>query len=109
MTASTITMSTEVHRMTAKGSRCGREGLRSFTVKVQKARTRRGKQYYVLRVTIPKAVQHKLHVRPNDYLFLLAEQAKWYHLVDWTKMPETLQRLPDDLRKVLAASKLIPT
>ena len=80
-----------------------------FTVKVQKARTRRGKQYYVLRVTIPKAVQHKLHVRPNDYLFLLAEQAKWYHLVDWTKMPETLQRLPDDLRKVLAASKLIPT
>ncbi len=79
-----------------------------FTAKVQKARTRRGKEYYVLRVTIPKDVQRKLHLHPNDHLFFQAEQAKWYHLIDWSRMPETVERLPPELRAVIQSARLLP-
>lgn len=79
-----------------------------FTAKVQKAKTRKGKEYYVLRLTIPKDVQHKLHLRADDYVFLYAQRAQWYHLVDWAKMPETVKRLPEGLRKTFEMAKLLP-
>lgn len=79
-----------------------------FVARVHKVRTRRGKDYSILRVTIPKEIGQKLGVRNKEFLFLMAQKAEWFHMIDWTRMPETFAKLPDDLRTVLGMSGLVP-
>jgi hypothetical protein len=69
-----------------------------FVAKMQKARTRKYKDYFVLRATVPKDVAEKIDARPGDYLFFRAKKAQWYHMLDWRKMGNTWKMLPDDIR-----------
>ena len=72
-----------------------------FVAKLQKAKTRKNKNYYVLRATIPKEVSEKIGANAGDYLFFKAKKAEWYHMLDWNEMSRTWQMLPDDIRNKL--------
>lgn len=69
-----------------------------FVAKLQKAKTRKNKNYYVLRATIPKEVSEKIGAKAGDYLFFKAKKAEWYHMLDWNEMSRTWQMLPDEVR-----------
>ena len=60
---------------------CPDPSYTSFVAKAQKAKTRKGKNYFVLRVTIPKEIAEKIEVGPEDYLLLKAKKAQWYHMI----------------------------
>jgi hypothetical protein len=72
-----------------------------FVAKLQKAKTRKNKNYYVLRATIPKEVSEKIGANAGDYLFFKAKKAEWYHMLDWNEKSRTWQMLPDDIRNKL--------
>jgi len=78
----------------------------SFVAKPVKLRTRAGKDYFVLRVTIPKEVSARLQAGSEDYLLLRAKIAQWYHMVDWKAMPEAWEKLPSELKVMVAQSGL---
>jgi len=70
----------------------------SFVAKVQRAKTRKGKDYFVLRATVPKEAAEKMNVKPGDYLFFKARKAEWYHMLDWRQMETTWRMLPSEIR-----------
>jgi hypothetical protein len=70
-----------------------------FVAKMQKAKTRKDKDYFVLRATVPKDVVKKINAKPGDYLFFRAKKAQWYHMLDWTKMESTWRMLPIDVKR----------
>lgn len=70
----------------------------SFVAKVQKAKTRKGKDYFILRATIPKEIAKKIAVQAGDYLFFRAKKAQWYHMLDWKTMDNTWRMLPNEIR-----------
>lgn len=74
-------------------------GFIPFVAKLQKAKTRRDKDYFILRATIPKEVTEKMNVNVGDYLFFKAKKAEWYHMMDWSSMQNTWKMLPDDIKK----------
>ena len=74
-------------------------GFTPFVAKLQKAKTRKDKNYFVLRATIPKQVAEKTNVNVGDYLFFKAKKAEWYHMMDWSSMQNTWRMLPDDVKK----------
>jgi len=78
----------------------------SFVAKPVKVRTRKGKDYHVLRVTIPKDVAKSLAVSEGDFLLLRAKVAQWFHLLDWSEMPDVWQRLPLGLQTEVIRSNL---
>jgi hypothetical protein len=78
----------------------------SFVAKPVKVKTRAGKDYFVLRVTIPKDVSTRLQVGAEDYLLVRAKVAQWYHMLDWASMPEAWERLPPEFKALLAQSGL---
>ncbi len=78
-----------------------------FVAKVHRVKTRRGKDYTVLRMTLPKEVGEKLSVGGNDFLFALAQKAQWYHMIDWSQMAEAWNILPPEMRAVLVHYGLI--
>lgn len=69
-----------------------------FVAKIQKAKTRKNKDYYVLRTTVPKEVAEKMGVEPGDFLFFKAKKAQWYHMLDWEAMENTWKMLPPDVQ-----------
>jgi hypothetical protein len=73
-------------------------GYVTFVVKIQKAKTRKDKDYFVLRATVPKEVAEKIDAKPGDYLFFKAKKAQWYHMLDWTKMETTWEMLPSEIK-----------
>ena len=70
----------------------------TFVAKIQKAKTRKDKDYFVLRATVPKNVAKKIDAKPGDYLFFQAKKAEWFHMLDWKKMEITWQMLPEEIR-----------
>lgn len=82
-------------------------GLVPFVAKVHKVKTRRGKEYTVLRLTLPKEVGEKIGVVGNDYMFALAQKAEWYHMIDWNEMAEAWGLLPPEMRSVLVHYGLV--
>jgi hypothetical protein len=70
----------------------------TFVAKTQKARTRKNRDYFVLRATVPKEVAEKLNVKAGDHLLFKAKKAQWYHLLEWNKMGSTWKMLPDEIR-----------
>ncbi len=72
-----------------------------FVAKLQKARTRKNKNYFILRTTIPKNVTERIGAKAGDYLFFKAKKAEWYHMLDWNEMSRTWQMLPDEIRNRL--------
>ena len=77
-----------------------------FVARVHKVSTRKG--YYILRMTIPKEIGEKIGVADKEFLFLLAQKAEWYHMLDWTQMPVTFAGLPAEIQKSLEANELGP-
>jgi len=69
-----------------------------FVAKIQKAKTRKNKDYYILRTTVPKEVAEKMGVEPGDFLFFKAKKAQWYHMLDWEAMENTWRMLPQDVQ-----------
>ncbi len=80
-----------------------------FVARVRRVPTRRGKDYSILRMTIPKEIGEKIGIGDKEFLFMLAQKAEWFHMIDWTRMPETFAKLPPEVRGILEASGLIPT
>src|SRR5713226_1418312 len=78
----------------------------SFVAKAQKAKTRKGKNYFVLRVTIPKEIAEKIEAGPDDFLILKAKKAQWYHMVNWTEMGATWKMLPQNIKEGVTLSGL---
>lgn len=70
----------------------------TFVAKIQKAKTRKDKDYFVLRATVPKDVAKKIDIKPGDYLLFRVKKAEWYHMLDWEKMKTTWQMLPDQIK-----------
>jgi len=73
-------------------------GYVSFVAKAQKAATRKGKDYFILRVTVPKDVAKKMEAEPGEFIFFKARKAQWYDMLDWSKMQNTFGMLPPDIR-----------
>jgi hypothetical protein len=69
-----------------------------FTAKAQRSKTRKGKEYFVLRVTIPKYASEQIKAGPDDYLVLKAKKAQWYHMMDWNEMKPAWDMLPQDIK-----------
>lgn len=76
-----------------------RNKIVAFATKVSKNKTHNDKDYFVFRVTIPKKDAEKLSLSNEDHLLVFAEKAKWYHMLDWNKMPETYAKLPNKIKK----------
>lgn len=70
----------------------------SFVAKVQKTKTRKGKDYFIYRMTIPKEMAKEIGLEGGDYLFLRAKKAQWYHMLDWKTMGDTWRMLPQEIR-----------
>jgi len=85
---------------------CPDPSYTSFVAKAQKAKTRKGKNYFVLRVTIPKEIAEKIEVGPEDYLLLKAKKAQWYHMVSWMEMGTTWKMLPQNIKEGVTMSGL---
>ena len=77
-----------------------------FPVKVYASKNRKGKDYFVYKVTIPKKVAKELKIKKDDYLLLKASRAEWFHLLDWGKMQSTWTRLPDHMKARIRESGL---
>jgi hypothetical protein len=70
-----------------------------FVAKLQKAKTRKDKDYFVLRTTIPKEIAEKTGVIAGDFLFFKAKKAEWYHMLDWETMENTWRMLPKEIQQ----------
>ncbi len=81
-------------------------GYEPFVVKVQKVRTRRNKDYFVHRISVPKEVVQKLDVKAGDYLFFRTKKAAWYHMLDWRQMGEAWRMLPPHIKTEIALAGL---
>jgi len=73
-------------------------GYVTFVAKVQKARTRKDKDYFVLRVTIPKDVAKDMDTQPGDFLLFRAKKAEWHHMLDWNRMQTAWELLPQQIK-----------
>ena len=72
-----------------------------FVARVHRVKTRRGKDYSVLRLTIPKEAGESIGIASNELLFLMAQKAEWYHMIDWSEMKEAWARLPNEMKSTL--------
>jgi hypothetical protein len=77
-----------------------------FPVKVYASKSRKGKDYFVYKVTIPKKIAKELKLKKDDYLLLKARKAEWFHLLDWEKMQSTWTMLPDHMKSRVRESGL---
>ncbi len=78
----------------------------SFVAKAQKAKTRKGKEYFVLRVTIPREAAKEMEVGPDDYLVFRAKRAQWYHMINWSEMSTTWRMLPAEVKREVTITGL---
>lgn len=74
-------------------------GFSTFVAKLQKAKTRKDKDYFVLRTTIPKSIAEEMKAGAGEYIFVKAKKAEWYHMLDWKEMKNTWQMLPNNIKK----------
>ena len=70
----------------------------TFVAKIQKAKTRKNRDYFVLRATIPKEAAEKVDANAGDYLLFRVKKAQWYHMLDWETMDNTWKMLPNEIR-----------
>ena len=72
-----------------------------FVAKILKRKTRKDKDYYVLRATIPKDIIDEIKAEPGDFLFFKAKKAEWYHMLNWKNMENAWAMLPDQVKYAL--------
>ncbi|MFG1546168.1 MAG: hypothetical protein AAE976_06685 [Thermoplasmataceae archaeon] len=71
----------------------------AFTAKAKKTKTHKNQDYFVYRITVPKEEAEKLNIEDNDYLLIVAQKAKWYHMLKWDEMPDTWALLPEEVQE----------
>ncbi|MCL5782795.1 MAG: hypothetical protein M1476_02660 [Candidatus Thermoplasmatota archaeon] len=71
----------------------------AFTAKAKKVKTHKNQDYFVYRITVPKEEAQKLSIGDEDYLLILAQKAKWYHMLKWDEMSETWNLLPEEVKQ----------
>ncbi|MFZ0891012.1 MAG: hypothetical protein WB778_09110 [Thermoplasmata archaeon] len=82
----------------------------AFVAKPIRVRTRKGKDYHVIRITVPKSVIERLNPESDDYLFLRVKIAQWFQMVNWANLPKVWRKLPHALqREVLASNVFSPS
>lgn len=74
------------------------QGFETFVAKVQKVKTRKGKDYYISRITVPKEIINNIDVDSEDFLFLKAKKAEWFHMLNWDNMESTWNMLPNEIK-----------
>lgn len=81
----------------------------NFVVKVSKIKNNKNRNYYVHRVNIPSEVVEnlKLDSDQDEYLFLKAKKAEWYHMLDWSTMNQTWNKLPTKIKNEIISDGLI--
>lgn len=77
-----------------------------FVAKIQKAKTRKNKDYYILRTTVPKEIAGKMNVAPGDFVFFKAKKAQWYHMINWEAMENTWKILPREVQSKVISDGL---
>jgi hypothetical protein len=80
-----------------------------FVAKTHFVRTRKGKDYTVIRLTVPKKAAQEMGLKEEDYMFLQGRVAEWYDMIDWNKMQETWARLPAGVQQQILTSGLGPS
>ncbi len=85
-----------------------RDDSPAFVARPIRVKTRKGKDYHVVRVTIPRDVVDRLGVQKDDYLLLRAKVAQWYHMLNWAQMPEVWRKLPGEVQREVYLSNLSP-
>jgi len=75
------------------------EGFVIFVAKLQKAKTRKNKDYFVLRATIPKAVAETLDAKAGDYLLFRTKKAQWDSDPIPSQLTVSLRRAEDPASK----------
>jgi hypothetical protein len=70
----------------------------TFVSKMLKRKTRKDKDYFVLRTTIPKDIAEKINAEAGDFLFFKVKKAEWYHLLNWENMENAWAMLPDNVK-----------
>ena len=73
----------------------------TFVTKILKRKTRKDKDYFVFRATIPKDIANEIKAETGDFLFFKVKKAEWYHMLDWNNMENTWQMLPDPVKYAL--------
>jgi len=71
----------------------------NFVSKVSRIKNKKDKDYYVNRINIPSDVTKELDLKHNDHIFIKAKKAEWYHMLDWSTMAKTWNKLPLDIKK----------
>jgi hypothetical protein len=70
----------------------------TFVAKAQRTKTRKGKDYFVLRITLPKDKTEKMNANPDDFLLIRAKKALWYHMMKWNEMEPAWRMLPQEIK-----------
>jgi len=71
----------------------------TFVSKLQKAKTRKDKEYFILRTTMPKEIAEKIDVQAGDFVIFKAKKAEWFNLLDWDQMKDLWAMLPTNVKK----------
>ena len=93
----------------------GREYLSIELVVYPKKAGVRGKTYLQYIATIPKPVALELYRRAGEdsntrlHVIALLSPAEWYHGLLWSKMKNTLSKLPENIRKEMTALGIEPS
>lgn len=83
---------------------------KGFVAKVSRIKNSKNKNYFIHRVNIPSEVIESLdlNLEKNEYLFFRdVKKAEWYHMLDWSKMNQTWDKLPKNVRDEIIADGLI--
>lgn len=83
-------------------------GYENFVGKLQKTKTRKGKDYFISRITVPKEIVNEIDVGPDDYVFFKVKKAEWFHMLEWDKIASTWEMLPNDIKGKIIMDGLLP-
>lgn len=80
---------------------------KSFVAKVSRIKNKKDKEYYIHRINLPSEVTKELELQNKDYVFLKAKKAEWYHMLEWSTMSPTWNKLPLDTKQKIIDDGLI--
>ena len=75
-----------------------------FKVKAVKTRSHQDKDYFAFRSYIPGDAVKALNLADEDYVYVKAQKARWYQMLQWKEMPETYNMLPDEIKLAINES-----
>lgn len=81
-----------------------------FVAKTVKVKNSKAKDYFLYRMTIPKAVAEQMELGSQDHLLIKAKKASWFHLLDWSQNDKGWDMLADSAKaEILKLGLPVPT